>query len=249
LTGKDYVNSGKWVYMICWNLDVFRGSATNSKYRSTLIHENCHVWQGQHGTHPTFYMAQSVFSQLYEGIRDIVNVGEWRGWGTHRSTAYSFARSDIGKNWSEFNVEQQCNIIESWYRDENNRQFYLNYDGDYGSGVYGGGSSPYDPRYPYVQDVILAGNQIAVYKAITLPNGADLEIKKIQDILIQLNYLEARYADGLISRGNSPTVRAIRAFQVNNRLAVDGDLGGQNSNTRAKLRLPLSHLTGGAVIK
>lgn len=189
-------------------------------------------------------MAKSAFSQVYEAIRDILGVREWRGWSVHRGTTYLFKASDIGKDWSEFNVEQQCSIVESWYRDENSRQFY---NKNFGEGVYGGGGSPYDPRYPYIQDVIRAGNPKTTYKAITLPQGADLEIKKIQDILIQLNYLEARYANGIVSKGNSPTIKAVREFQKNNGLAVDGDLGGQNSNTRAKLKLPISQLIGGAV--
>jgi Putative peptidoglycan binding domain len=244
LAGQNWNEGGRWVYVICWSAAIFQKGAVTPNTRSSLIHEGAHCWQGQHGTHPTFYMARSVFSQLYEGIRDLVKVGEWRGWSEHRSKTYLFNWNEIGKNWNEFNVEQQASIVESWYQDENNRQYYINTGGYFGEGVFGGGASPYDSRYPYIQDVVLTGNQNAVYKAITLPKGADKEVKRIQDMLVALNYLEARFADGIVSRGNSPTIQAIRAFQSNNALAVDGDLGGPNSNTRARLRLPISQLKG-----
>ncbi len=64
---------------ICWARG-FHGTMDNAYGRSTLIHELCHVWQGEHGVWPTVYMAQSVTDQLVEGAKDILKTRKWRGW-------------------------------------------------------------------------------------------------------------------------------------------------------------------------
>ena len=238
IAGRKIDNLNDWAYSICWNSYVVKNGVIATRTNRTLIHETTHVWQGQHGAYPTNYMFQSLFSQLAAGIGDIIEKREWRSWGEHRGATYIFAMSDIGKNWNEFNVEQQANIVESWYIAENDRRTQIYY----GEGVYGGGASQYDPRFPYIRDVIRAGNRKAVYQPIVLPHGADAEIKWLQDKLVALGYLAGSNADGIISRGNSPTKQAVRAFQSRNGLKPDGDLGGVNSSTRKKLQLPISQL-------
>lgn len=69
-------------------------------------------------------------------------------------------------------------------------------------------------------------------KAPQLGKGADAKIKAIQDILVQLRYLDPKYANGYM---NKQTKDAVTGFQRNNGLKPDGDIGGPNSNTRKKL--------------
>jgi len=239
LAGRNHQNLREWIYTICWSDDVVRLNVIGANQQRTFIHEMTHVWQGQHGVYPTVYMGQSLIAQFLHGVEDIIRRREWRTWGEHRGTAYDFKMSDIGKNWSEFNVEQQASIVESWYIAERDRR---RENKDFGENVYGGGASPYDSRFPYIRDVIRGGNRNAAYRAITLAQGASAEIKQIQDKLVALGYLEAIHADGIISRGDSPTIQAVRAFQRGNGLDDDGRLGTANSDTRRKLQLPVSQL-------
>ncbi len=216
-------------YFLCWK-DGFISAIKNREIQSVFIHELTHVWQGERGIVPVEYMGRSASAQLSHGISDIIKNRKWRGWGVHRSTAYDFAASDIGKNWNQFNVEQQCNIVQSWYTDINSWSILYPK-----SKIIGGNSSRYDPRYPYISDVIQAKNRGARYKEIALPAGGDAKIKKIQDRLVFLGYLKPQYADGVVGRTKSATLDAVAAFQRRNGLTVDRDLGGPNSNTQKKL--------------
>jgi hypothetical protein len=69
------------------------------------------------------YMIESVFSQFFEGL---VCHGEF-------AAAY---RYELGKNWGEYNVEQQAHIVEDWYDK---------------------GMKSDDPRYSYIQDFVRKG--------------------------------------------------------------------------------------------
>ncbi len=244
LAGMD-VSSGKFDYTINWR-DGFGGIMTDPERRATLIHELCHVWQGENGVWPTFYMGQSLWSQLSSGVNDIWKTRKWRGWGTHRSTAYKFPRSAIGNPWTSFNVEQQASLVESWFMPERERirpagpgRVFIS---DFGDGVTGGDRSRWDARFPYIRDVIRARNRHAAYRPIALPGGGDPQIKGLQDRLVALGYLQARHADGLVGRGKSPTLDAVQAFQLRNGLAADRDLGGPNSLTRQRLAMPVTKL-------
>lgn len=239
LAGRKLDDLNNWIYTICWSDPVLRQNVIGANQQKTFIHEMTHVWQGQHGVHPTAYMAQSLVSQLVHGVGDIIRRREWRAWGEHRGATYRFRWGDIGKNWNEFNVEQQASIVESWYIAERDRQREGRVFGD---DVYGGGASPYDARFPYIRDVIRAGDRNATYQAVTLAPDASAEIKAVQDKLVALGYLEAIYADGISSSSNSPTIQAVSAFQRANGLHDDGDLGTANSDTRRKLQLPVSSL-------
>lgn len=243
LAGMD-TSTGKFDYTINW-VEAFGGIVDFAGRRSTLIHELCHVWQGENGAWPTFYMGQSMWAQLSSGVRDVWEKRKWRGWGTHRSTAYSFPAASIGRNWSTFNVEQQASIVESWYMPETER--VVTSKGrvrthDFGSGVHGGGRSQHDARFPYIRDVIRARNRNAAYSALALPAGGDPTIRSLQENLVALGYLDARQADGLVGRGRSATLDAVAEFQRRNGLKVDRELGGEHSDTRRKLSLPISGL-------
>ena len=218
LAGMD-LSTGKFDYTVNWP-DGFDRIMTAADRRATLIHELCHVWQGENGIWPTFYMGQSLWSQLSSGVRDIWKTRKWRGWGTHRSTAYKFPSSAIGNPWTSFNVEQQASLVESWYMPERERirpagpgRVYIS---DFGDGITGGDRSIWDSRSPYIRDVIRARNRGAAYRPITPPNGGDPQIKAIQDRLVALGYLEGRHADGLVGRSNSATLDAVEAFQRRN---------------------------------
>jgi len=244
LAGMD-LSTGRFDYTINWT-DGFGGIMTDAERRATLIHELCHVWQGENGIWPTFYMGQSLWSQLSSGVEDIWKKRKWRGWGTHRSTAYKFPRSAIGNPWTSFNVEQQASLVESWFMPERERirpagpgRVFIS---DFGDGVSGGDRSPWDARFPYIRDVIRARNRHATYRPIVLPGGGDPQIKAMQDRLVALGYLQARHADGLIGRSKSATLDAIQAFQRSNGLKPDRDPGGPNSQTRQRLALPIAKL-------
>ncbi|MGY4398797.1 hypothetical protein ACVWZA_004007 [Sphingomonas sp. UYAg733] len=238
-------SSGRFDYTVNWK-DGFGGIITDSERCATLIHELCHVWQGENGVWPTFYMGQSLWSQLSSGVTDVWKTRKWRGWGTHRSTAYKFPHSAIGNPWTSFNVEQQASLVESWFMPERKRirpaglgRVFIS---DFGDGVTGGDRSRWDPRFPYIRDVIRARNRSAAYRPVTLPGGGDPQIKAMQDRLVALGYLEARHADGLVGRSKSATLDAVQAFQRRNGLKTDCDLGGPNSQTRQRLAMPATKL-------
>ncbi len=240
LAGMDLPRHVYFTYSICWPAGFH--SIMDSLYRrTTLIHELCHVWQGEHGVWPTFYMGQSITDQLSAGIKDIVKQRRWRGWENHRAEAYTLHASDWGKSWNAFGVEQQASIIETWFLREADRRALK---ADYGPGVTGGNASPFDPRFSYVRDVIRAGKRSAPYRtpASTLAPGGDREIKAMQDKLVALGYLDGRYADGLVGRSHSATLDAVRDFQRRNGLQADRELGGAHSLTRRKLGLPIEQL-------
>ncbi|MGH6614967.1 peptidoglycan-binding domain-containing protein [Sphingomonas sp.] len=231
---------GRFIYRICWPQG-FLNIMNSLALRTTLIHELCHVWQGHHGVWPTFYMGQSILDQIEEGVRDIIKKREYRRWDEHRSGAYTLHGDDWGKKWSEFGVEQQASLVESWFLSEPDRR---RLKWDFGPGVIGGGASPLDPRFPYIRDVIRVGKRQAPYRALvtSLTPGGDPAIKAIQERLVALGYLEPRYADGLIGRKRSATLDAVAEFQKRNSLKVDRDLGGPNSETRRRLALPIGQL-------
>lgn len=229
---------GSAEYVICWGDPAVyaNGADHGDDTRATFIHELTHVWQGHHGYSAMGYMIGSVFSQGYHGIKDIIRHRRYSDWDRHRSKAYVYSMNDIGKPWTSFNVEQQGNIIEDWFR----KGDYRNADGVI---IKGGDMSPDDPRYPYIVYNIRTGKQGAGYIPVVRqaaqaqvqhPPGYSPEIASYQEILFSLGYLtDRKYVDGFTG---GITRRAIIAFQTRNDLKPDGDLGGPNSRTRAKLK-------------
>lgn len=88
-------------YTIYFGPDVFRNGAHLPATRETFIHELTHVWQGHHSTFSWHYMVDSMLAQG----RAIIFHGD-------RNKAYDF---EAGKEWDSYNVEQQANIVESWF--------------------------------------------------------------------------------------------------------------------------------------
>jgi hypothetical protein len=79
-----------------WNTD-FTNDVTGGPGRagSTFVHEMTHVWQGYHKTFSWWYIFDSLYNQACCG-----------------SKAYQYT---VGKNWAEYNVEQQAHIVEDWW--------------------------------------------------------------------------------------------------------------------------------------
>lgn len=227
-------SKSKWFYILWWSPRVYSEGAISEGQQRTLIHELTHVWQGQHGTYPTDYWYGSMKNQTWEGLKDIIEKKAYEGWDTHRGRTYAFKMDWIGfNNWNDFNYEQQASLVETWYTAD----FTLNH---FNERIPGGNMSTLDIRYPFITLNIRPGSPNAQFIPLQpLGKGADPIIKEIQNKLVELGYLEEIYADGYTGKH---TTAAVRAFQANNSLKIDGDLGGPNSNTRRKLQFPTSQL-------
>ncbi len=164
-------NRKKANYIFLWS-NVFETDVTTKhSLSSTFIHELCHVWQSQHSKESAIsYMRESARKQIQYGVKDIFKesyskgfgrVGEMitkgfaKEWDYHRGKAYHFEISEIGKDFNEFNVEQQALIIETWFRKEP----YITKNANYPAGF----ASEEDLRFPYVRDCIWEGNPNAYY--------------------------------------------------------------------------------------
>lgn len=229
-------------YIILWNRG-YSDVVGDPSRKATFIHEMTHVWQGNNGQTATFFMQQSAVAQLRSGVADVFRtndfVGAYTNWDEHRGYTYDFNMVDMGKPWRTFNVEQQASIVESWYVNERVRGRRKR---DSDTGVYGGNSSRFDVRYAYIRDVIRPRRPDANPRPVMLPNGGNLEIKGMQDKLVALGYLDAKYADGAVGGQNSATLDAVGVFQRRHGLRVDRDLGGRNSQTRKLLTWPTYQL-------
>jgi len=236
-----------WFYVIWFDSGVYgKNALMNKALARTFIHEMTHVWQGQHGTYPREYMLKSGLSQgkgvlddaWDSGIQDVLKRvwqdGAGSAWDHYRSRAYVFSMNDMGGyNFNEFNVEQQASIVESWYASDT-KENHL------GEKIPGGSMSRSDIRYPFITCNILASSVNAQYIPLKnsgnsspqLARGADPKIKAIQDILVALHYLDPKFADGFMGEN---TRKAVRGYQAQNGLKVDGNVGGPNSETRKRL--------------
>ncbi len=82
-----------------------------------LVHETMHVWQGKNSTFALSYVYNSIYNQCVVG------------------NAYDY-KSKIGDNWDTFNVEQQAQIVEEWFRN---------------------GEKESDVLFPYIRDYVRKG--------------------------------------------------------------------------------------------
>ena len=162
-------------YRLLWS-DAYKTNIAyeDDKMKSTFIHELVHVWQSQYaGINAMSYMTSSVWQQFRHGTQDIFKNGYGKGfkrikemfaegfqkeWDYHRNMAYQYDPNDIGKDFDQFNVEQQAIIIQSWYM----RYSFSIRDIEYQPGD----QSILDPRFPYAQDCVLKGNPDAPYFGI-----------------------------------------------------------------------------------
>jgi hypothetical protein len=193
-------------FVIYWGSDVYRVGADSGRdiygnnLPNTLIHELVHVWQGQHGI-PFGYMVKSMLAQ-----------GKAIAQHWDRGEAYNYDKTNY-KNWRDYNVEQQGNIIEDWFNSKEGKQ------------------SASDSRYPYIEKVIRAVNPKADYVPPVQTNATvvgDPIVFEAQTILVKWGYRIA--TDGNYGK---ITKNAVSDFQKNNGLKSDGILGAK---TIAKLR-------------
>jgi hypothetical protein len=91
----------------------FRFSDTTKK-GATLVHECVHVWQGLSGAFTWSYVFNSVYNQIAHG----------------QEKTYDFTP---GRQFDDYNVEQQAMIMEEWYVN---------------------GEKDTDPLFPYIRDNI-----------------------------------------------------------------------------------------------
>lgn len=174
-----------WYNVIRWSADVYINGAQHSSYlKRTFVHEMTHVWQSRHGSYPREYMLASVGAQLKGGFLDIWENGARKlagrirtkglinAWHSYRGRAYAFSMKDIGKNFNEFNVEQQASIVESWYADGDEFNCL-------GEKIPGGKMSPEDARYNYIKNNILAGNPDNAYENLADFARASGELKAV----------------------------------------------------------------------
>jgi hypothetical protein len=106
----------QWFWRQIMNKEKVLSVEQSPTYKATLIHELSHVWQGHNSRFAWGYTLNSVWWQAH------------KGGGAYRYTDWKW------KNWKDYNVEQQAQIVEDWFHN---------------------GASDTDPRYRYIRDHIL----------------------------------------------------------------------------------------------
>ena len=114
--GTFTLHMGEVAYADCTSSRWTTGVGT---IRNTFIHELTHVWQGHHSWAKGMYQLQSLGSQA----KAILGTGD-------RNNAYTYT---AGAAWDSYNVEQQAEIVEDWFK---------------------GGMSATSPLFPYIRDHI-----------------------------------------------------------------------------------------------
>jgi hypothetical protein len=127
---REWTLCGTSVYTIHMGPEGFVDCTQDAAYphypdhlRRTLIHELTHVWQGQNSPVGFGFMVGSVCAQA-------------SALATQGRTAAAYEYT-AGKDWTDYNCEQQANIVEDWYRV---------------------GCSVFDARYRYIRDNIRSRN-------------------------------------------------------------------------------------------
>lgn len=80
-------------------------------HKAVLIHELTHVWQGHHGLISWAYMVHSMTCQAKPVGHALLTRGTPLKYS--RNAAYAYKP---GKLFQDYNVEQQANIVEDWYK-------------------------------------------------------------------------------------------------------------------------------------
>lgn len=105
-------------YIIHIGNENFWSSKSPGEYFATLIHELTHVWQGYNSWFSWGYTLKSVWAQAHKGA------------GAYRYEPFNGVE---WRSWNEYNVEQQAQIVEDWFKN---------------------GSNDRDPRWRYIRDNI-----------------------------------------------------------------------------------------------
>ena len=133
---RPWTLCGTSVYTIHLGPAGFEDALQDDDLKNTLIHELTHCWQGQNSRLGFGFMIGSICCQTqayltqprYEPKNTVFKIVP--------SAASAYAYSP-GKDWTDYNCEQQAQIVEDWFAR---------------------GMSTSDPRYRYVRDNIRKGN-------------------------------------------------------------------------------------------
>ncbi len=143
---------------IRWHPDSYR------KDGQVLIHELTHAWQIQHSSFVPGLVCEGITNQAINSL--VENVYE---------------PEPGGKDWSDYNLEQQATIVDRWFRD---------------------GSDPNHPYFRYIEGNIRLGGSDASMKwrpalvtaVSSIPGGASLFVVG-NDGAIWSSYFDPRQAD------------------------------------------------------
>jgi len=191
-------------FSIYWGPDIYkRGADVVPNSLDTFIHELTHVWQGYNEKAIFNYMIRSMTSQGWAIARHL-----------DRNQAYEYDANNYLK-WSDYNVEQQGNIVRDWFSGWNLRPNR-------------GNRSTSDPRFVYIDKVIRAGNPNAPdtpganspQGAQQTPTGFSAAIQAYQRLLIRKGY--PIKDDGF---NGARTDKVVRDFQRRHGLKADGFVG------------------------
>lgn len=117
--GNYIIHMGPRAYENCATSNRWIPFTSSRPINVIFVHELVHVWQGFHGVN---YVWSSLCDQCTAAMS-----------GTN---PYNYT---LGKNWSQYNVEQQGRVIEDWFDPA------------------GGNKSTGDSRFRYVRDNIRKG--------------------------------------------------------------------------------------------
>jgi hypothetical protein len=127
---RPWTGCGLWMYTIHLGKNAYEnGTSQTPGLKATLIHELTHCWQGQNSTFGFGYMIGSVCSQA----KSLVVTAASSPKGPNTAAAYEYK---LGKDWTDYNCEQQASIVEDWYA---------------------GGCSDTDPGFSYIRDYVRKG--------------------------------------------------------------------------------------------
>ena len=127
LDGRPWTTNSPPLYTINVGKKGYKSLLDGDGLKRLLIHELTHVWQGQHGVR---FMSNSAYHQALSAIHN----------GGSTGGAYNY---QPGKQWSQYNVEQQASIVEDWFQ---------------------GGMKKTDPMYPYIRYNVRPGKPNATTK-------------------------------------------------------------------------------------
>ena len=127
LAGRPWTTNSPPLYTINVGKKGYKSLLDGDGLKRLLIHELTHVWQGQHGVR---FMSNSAYHQALSAIHN----------GGSTGGAYNY---QPGKQWSQYNVEQQASIVEDWFQ---------------------GGMKKTDPMYPYIRYNVRPGKPNATTK-------------------------------------------------------------------------------------
>lgn len=191
-------------FSIYWGADIYnKGADAVGSSLDTLIHELTHVWQGYNEGALIFnYMIRSLASQTWGIISHL-----------DRGYAYQYDWNNYLR-WSQYNPEQQGNIVMDWFSGDSNN-------------AKRGNRSTSDSRFVYIDKVIRPGKPNAPDTPATAAGQASAQLSSFSPSVQAYQRLLIRKGYRIKDDGfNGPqTDRAVRNFQRRHNLKADGFVG------------------------